>query len=155
MYGVIYVVLGNLTGNTIAFGTYFLEAVGISGGGDSLTRGLAVLCMTAACLLHAGYRQGGIYTIVVIGIFKVCILVAIIVIGFVAMAGKSFGYGSAHGETIVNATSQTGPSNLAASTSFSHAKKDFASYANAILLVIYTYSGNEQPFYVSTIICSI
>ena len=151
MYGVIYVVLGNLSGNSIAFGTYCLEAAGINNGGDSLARGLAVVCMTTACLLHATYRQGGIYAIISIAIFKVCILLAIIVIGFAAMAGRSFGYGTAHGETITNGTSQTGPSNLAAETSFAYAKKDFAGYANSILFVVYTFSGNEQPFYVRII----
>lgn len=148
MYGLVYITLGNLSGNAIAFGIYILEAAGIRDGHDSIARGLAVVCMTAACLLHATYRQGGIYTIIVLAIFKVCILLAIIGIGFAAIAGRTYGYGSIHGQTITNHTLQTGPSNLSANASFAFARKDFASYANSILFVVYTYSGNEQPFYV-------
>ena len=148
MYSVIYMTLGNLSGNCIAFGIYILEAAGINGGHDSLARGLAVVCMSAACLLHATYRQGGIYTIIIMAIFKVCILLAIIVIGFAAMGGKTFGYGSVHGDNIIDRTAQTGPGNLGLHTSFAHARRDFASYAHSILFVVYTFSGNEQPFFV-------
>ena len=148
MYGVVYITLGNLSGNCIAFGVYILEAASIDESHQSLARGLAVICMTAACLLHAVWRQGGIYAIIIMAIFKVCILLAIIVIGFAALGGKSFGYGSVHGQTIVNDAAQTGPGNLGLHTSFAHATKDFASYANSILFVLYTFSGNEQPFYV-------
>ena len=147
-YGVVYITLGNLSGNCIAFGIYILEAAGLTGNHDSLIRGLAVICMTAACLLHITSRQGGVYTIVILAVFKACILVAIIVIGFSAMAGKSFGYGAVRGETIVDSLTQSGPSNLGIHTSFAHAKTDFASYANSILFVVFTFSGNEQPFYV-------
>ena len=149
MYGVIYITMGNLSGNCIAFGTYVLQAAGISvEDHDSMVRGLAVACMTAACLLHATYRQGGIYVIIVLAIFKVCIFLAIIGIGFAAMGGKSYGYGGVHGMTITNTTAQTGPANLDPHTSFAYAKSDFASYANSILFVLFTFSGNEQPFYV-------
>lgn len=149
MYGVIYITMGNLSGNCIGFGTYVLQAAGVNAGDhESLVRGLAVGCMTAACLLHATTRQGGIYVIIVMAIFKVCILLAIIGIGFAAIGGKTYGYGDVHGMTITNSTTQTGPANLDPHTSFAHAKSDFASYANSILFVLYTFSGNEQPFYV-------
>lgn len=150
MYGIIYVTLGNLSGNAVAFGTYVLEAAGINDGQGSLARGLAVVCMTSACLLHAMSRQGGIWIINTMAVFKVCILLAIIGIGFAAFAGKTFNYGPVHGETIINSLNQTGPPNLAGGTSFAYARKDFASYANSILFVVYTYSGSEQPFYVCT-----
>lgn len=148
MYGVIYIALGNLSGNCIAFGMYILEAAGRSQDNESLARGLAVICMTAACLLHAVSRQGGIYIIVVTAIFKVLILLAIIGIGFAALGGSTFGYGAVRGETVTTATS-SGPGNLGVHTSFAHASTDFASYANSVLFVLYTFSGNEQPFYVS------
>ena len=155
MYGVIYITMGNLSGNCIAFGIYVLQAAGINEGHDSIVRGLAVVCMTAACLLHATYRQGGIYIIIVMAIFKVCILLAIIAIGFAALGGKTYGNGLVHGETITNSTTQIGPANLDLHTSFAHARRDFASYANSILFVLYTFSGNEQPFYVCNSLQSI
>jgi hypothetical protein len=52
------------------------------------------------------------------------------------------------GETIIDSVAQTGSANLGLHTSFAHAREDFASYANSILFVFYTFSGNEQPFYV-------
>ena len=119
---------------------------------DALARGLAVVCMSAACLLHATTRQGGIFTIIVMAIFKVCILLAIIVFGFAAAAGRTFGNGHVHGETIVDNIAQTGPANLDPENAFTHAKADFASYANSILFVLYTFSGNEQPFYVWSVL---
>lgn len=140
--------MGNLSGNCIAFGIYVLQAAGINEGHNSIVRALAVVCMTAACLLHATSRQGGIYTIIVMAMFKVCILLAIIGIGFAALGGKTYGYGPIHGETITNSITQTGPPNLDPLSSFAHATRDFASYANSILFVLYTFSGNEQPFYV-------
>ena len=148
MYGLIYITLGNLSGNAIAFGIFVLEAAGIHEGHDALIRGLAVVCMTAICLLHGSYRQGGIYAMNFLAVFKICILLAIIGIGFAAMGGKTFGYGPVHGQTIVNSAAQSGPSNLGVSTSFAYARRDFANYANSIIFIIYTYSGNEQPFYV-------
>ena len=148
MYGVIYITLGNLSGNAVAFGTYSLEAAGINDGQESLIRGLAVVCMTATCLIHVLYRQGGIYAIILMAIFKVCILLAIIGIGFAAMAGSAFGYGRVHGQTILDHTTQTGSSNLAIDTSFRFTRNDFASFANSILFVVHTFSGSEQPFYV-------
>ena len=155
MYGAIYITMGNLSGNCIAFGTYALQAAGVYEGHDSLIRGLAVLCMTAACLLHAITRQGGIYVIIVLAIFKVCILLAIIGIGFAALGGKTYGYGPVHGETITNSITQTGPANLDLHSSFAHVRRDFASYANSILFVLFTFSGNEQPFYVCNSLQSI
>ena len=155
MYGVIYITMGNLSGNCIAFGIYALQAAGINEGHDSIVRGLAVVCMTAACLLHAISRQGGIYIIIVLAIFKVCILLAIIGIGFAALGGKTYGYGPVHGETITNSITQTGPANLDLHSSFAHVRRDFASYANSILFVVFTFSGNEQPFYVRNSLQSI
>lgn len=84
-------------------------------------------------------------------IFKICILLVIIGVGFAAIGGKTYGYGSVHGETITDRVTQTGSSNLDIHTSFAYARKDFAGYANSILYVVYTFSGTEQPFYVRTI----
>ena len=135
MYGFIYITLGNLSGNCIAFGMYVLEAAGVSESNESIARGLAVVCMTLACLVHAGSRQGGLYALVLLAIFKVCILLAIIVIGFAALGGRTFGYGPIQGVAITDSATQTGTPTLDVQSSFSFAKNDFASYANSILFV--------------------
>ncbi|KAL8825813.1 MAG: hypothetical protein Q9170_007648 [Blastenia crenularia] len=144
IYGTIFVVFGNLCGNAIAFGIYFLQAIGKEGN-DSLARGLAVLALSAACALHAGWRQGGIVVNNVLATIKIGILLAIIGIGFAYAAGASFGNDS---------TSSTGPSINAEDTnfnihkSFANAHSDFASYANALIFTVYSFSGFHQPFYV-------
>ena len=151
MYGVTYIILGNLSGNAIAFGIYFLEAVGIKGH-DAAIRGLAVAALTAASLLHAAWRNGGIVVNNMLASLKVLILIAVICMGFAASAGAKFGHGSVHGET-VDPTTGKATSNFDTHTSFTHARHDAASYADSLLFIVYTYSGYEQPFYVSRI-CS-
>ena len=90
MYGVIYVILGNLSGNAIAFGLYVMEAAGVAGNASAV-RALAVASLTFACILHALWRKGGIVLNNLLACFKVSLLLAIIVIGFAMSAGASFG----------------------------------------------------------------
>ena len=146
MYGLVFITLGNLSGNAVAFGIYVMEAAGVSGH-DAAIRGLAVACLTFACLLHAAWRQGGIIVNNLLASLKVLILVAIIIIGFAASGGASFGHGPVHGETVDPTTNKT-TSNFDTSSAFANAHSGVASYVEPILLVIYTYSGYEQPFYV-------
>lgn len=147
MYGVIYIILGNLSGNAVAFGIYVMEAAGVPGH-DSAIRGLAIACLTFACLLHASWRRGGIVVNNILAVLKTMILLAIIVIGFAASAGASFGHRSVHGQTI-DPTTDKASSNFDPHSSFANPRSDIASYANSILFIVYTYSGYEQPFYVS------
>lgn len=149
MFGVVYVILGNLSGNAIAFGKYVLEAAGIKGH-DAAIRGLAVAALTAACLLHGAWRNGGIIVNNMLASLKVLILIAVICMGFAASAGAKFGHGSVHGET-VDPTTLKVTSNFDTHSSFAHARHDVASYADSLLFIVYTYSGYEQPFYVSRI----
>ena len=147
MYGVVYIVLGNLSGNAIAFGIYVLEAAGIEGH-DAAIRGLAVAALTAASLLHAAWRNGGIILNNMLASLKVLVLIAVICIGFAASAGAKFGHGPVHGET-VDPTTGNRTSNFDTHSSFSHARHDAASYADSLIYIVYTFSGYEQPFYVS------
>ena len=149
MYGVIYITLGNLSGNAIAFGLYIMEAAGHTGQNNSAVRGLAVLALTFACLLHALWRRGGILFNNLLAIIKVLMLLAVIIIGFCMSAGVSFGNGPVHGETI-NPNTHKVTSNFNTQTSFSHPSHDPANYANSLLFIVYTFSGYEQPFYVGT-----
>ena len=146
MYGVIFIILGNLSGNAIAFGIYVTRAASLEGH-DSAIRGLAVASMTSACLLHASWRRGGILMNNLLALMKVLIVVAIIIIGFAASAGASFRHGPVHGQT-VNANTHRITSNFDIHTSFSGAKPGVANYVESLLLIIFTYSGFEQPFYV-------
>ncbi|KAL8816447.1 MAG: hypothetical protein Q9223_004542, partial [Gallowayella weberi] len=146
IFGVIYVVLGNLSGNAVAFGIYILQAAGIEGN-DPTVRGLAVVCLTAACLLHASWRKGGIIVNNLLAVMKALVLVGIIVIGFAASAGASFGHGSVHGET-TDPKTQIKTSNFNTHSSFAFARNNPAAYSQSLLYISYTMSGYEQPFYV-------
>ncbi|KAL8928810.1 MAG: hypothetical protein Q9208_001588 [Pyrenodesmia sp. 3 TL-2023] len=149
IYGLIYVIVGNLSGNAVALGIYILQAAGIEEN-DPLVRGLAVISLTVACLLHASWRKGGIVVNNVLAVMKVLVLVAIIVIGFAASAGASFGHGPVHGETIDPKT-QGKTSNFDTQTSFAFARSDPAGYSEALLYVTYTFKGYEQPFYLCVV----
>jgi hypothetical protein len=149
MYGVVYVILGNLSGNAIAFGYYLLNAFGLEGHAPA-ARGLAVGSLTIACLLHASWRNGGIWVNNIFACLKILILLTVIGIGFAASAGAKFGHGPVHGDTVDPTTGKI-TSNFDTSSSFAHTRNDVASYANPLLYVVYTFSGYEQPFYVSNV----
>lgn len=149
MYGIVFVVLGNLSGNAIAFGIYVMEAAGRTGP-PSAIRGLAILALTLACLVHGLWRKGGIYLNNILSVLKVAILLAIIGIGFSASANASFGHRKVHGETFRPVTFNA-TSNFDTHTSFAFATKDAATYADCTIFVIFPFSGFEQPFYVSKI----
>ena len=61
--------------------------------------------------------------------------------------------GAVHGMT-VDPNTHTSVSNFNPHTSFLHPSHNVANYANSLLFIICTFSGYEQPFYVSIGICS-
>ena len=166
MYGMLFVILGNLSGNAIEFGVYVLQAsYGTDTEGNIRTansagkvRGLAIACISSACLLHLTWRKGGIYVMGILATLKTILLIATMCIGFAASAGAKFtldsssppyhGYRPVHGGTIDPITQQWS-SNFDPSTSFKHASHSLSTYANSILYILYTFTGYVQPFYVS------
>ena len=145
MYGLIFVILGNLAGNAVAFGIYIMQAAGVPDNPGAV-RGLAVASLTIACLIHGLWRRGGIYFNNALALVKVLILLAVIVIGFAAAAGASFGNESAAGAAPNH--------NFKTSNSFAHPTGDAGSYARSFVYVVYSYSGFKQPFYVISDLCS-
>ena len=143
MYGLVFVVLGNLAGNAVALGQYVMRAAGDPDNTHAI-RGLAVAALTAACLIHGLWRKGGIVLNNVLALIKVLILMAVIVIGFAVAAGASFGNGSV-GKAAVKA-------NFDIHKSFQDPKGDVGSYARSIVYIVYSYSGFKQPFYVSQVL---
>jgi amino acid transporter len=147
IYGIMFIVLGNLSGNAIAFGIYILEAANRydpTKSTDGSTPepnhpaviGLAIASLTVAILLHICSRRGGILVNNCFAVIKVLILLVLICIGL-AKAGGAF-----------SSTSIPDPHNFKTSTAFSTKRHDVASYSDSLLYIIYTYSGFEQPFYV-------
>jgi amino acid transporter len=140
MYGVAFLILGNLAGNSVAFGEYFMRALGYVDQDvpRSWNIGIALAGLTLVCLVHVFSRRGGILISNIFAMLKVLILLAIIVIGFAVASGARFGPG----------TSQT--ANLNLKNAFATPQKDVSSYTYSFFYVLYSYSGFEQPFYVST-----
>lgn len=139
MYGVIFIVLGNLTGNAIAMGQYIMQAAGAPDSPEAV-RGIAVAALTGACLIHGLWRNGGIVLNNVLALIKVLTLMAVIVIGFAAAGGANLGNGPV-GKGAVEANFNT-------HKSFVRPNDDAGSYARSIVYVVYSYSGFKQPFYV-------
>ena len=63
-------------------------------------------------------------------------------------ASDSVYQGAVHGMT-VDPNTHTSVSNFDPHTSFLHPSHNVANYANSLLFIIHTFSGYEQPFYVS------
>lgn len=139
MYGVIFVILGNLAGNAIAMGQYIMQAAGQPDNPEAI-RGIAVAALIGACLIHGLWRNGGIVLNNVLAIIKILTLMAVIIIGFAVAGGASFG----NGPIGRNAVKE----NFNTRKSFSRPSDDAGSYARSIVYVVYSYSGFKQPFYV-------
>ncbi|KAK6532178.1 hypothetical protein TWF694_003338 [Orbilia ellipsospora] len=91
IYAVIFVFLGNTAGNAIVFAEYFLRMAGVSNPGKTNpwgTKGVAVAVITVACLAHSIWRKGGILLIKFLAIIKISILWAIVILGYIARAGR-------------------------------------------------------------------
>jgi hypothetical protein len=56
MYGIVFILLGNLSGNAIAFGTYIMEAAGNSNPSKGAVIGIAITALTLAIGVHSKYH---------------------------------------------------------------------------------------------------
>ena len=140
-YGVVFLVLGNTAGNAIAFGLYVMSAAGYDDPSRGYVIGLAIGALTLACLVHVASRRGGIVLNNLFAISKVAILLIIIIFGFIRSGGYTFGG---------HATTDDYPThNFDLNNSFKGDGQNAPSFADAILFIMFTYSGFEQPFYVS------
>ena len=136
MYGIVFILLGNLSGNAIAFGNYVMIAGNRPHASKADIIGLAIAALSVAILLHICSRRGGIIINNLFTVVKVLILIAIIVMGFIKAGGHKLGGAD-------KATENFNPQ-----TSFRSGRRSVADYADSFLYIIYAYSGYEQPFYV-------
>jgi len=147
MYGIAFILLGNLSGNAIALGQYVMLAAGYSDQNGNLTAshgsviGIAIVALTVVILIHISSRRGGILLNNVFAIFKVLVFLVIIILGFAVRGGASF-------SKIRPPPPKLGNGNFEAKTSFSDLPNSVSSFTASFLYVLYTYSGYEQPFYV-------
>jgi amino acid transporter len=168
MFGILFIVLGSLAGNAVAFGIYVMIAAGkdpIDNSDNNYQKGpvigLAISVMTICCLFHISTRRGGILINNAFAVAKVGILVVIAIIGFVHAGGKYLRSSGINQEppvltsgSVSNALNITSAminnataSNFDRKTSF-ESTGDVSNFVQSLLFAIYPFTGFEQPFYV-------
>lgn len=135
LYGIPFIVLGTAAGNAMVCAQCLLRA---SGGEPSkaAVRGLAIGLASVACLVHAGWRTGGVYLFNVFGIIKIGIMLTMFVLG-VAFAAGSLG-----------GSNEVASSNLSVNTSTKGALDSPFGYAESFLAVLFAFGGFNQATYV-------
>jgi amino acid permease len=143
MFGIPFILLGNLAGNALALARYIMLAAGYSNATDKLTAskgsvvGIAIGALTLIMFIHMSSRRGGIILNDLFAIFKVLLLLAVVVIGFIFR-----GDGLPQKDLL-------GGQNYEAPNAFADRTKSVWGYTQSLLVVLFSYSGYEQPFYVS------
>lgn len=164
MYGILFIIWGNISGNAIAFGIYVSIASDPTRDPTDrkgLVFGLAIMVLTVCASVHIFTRRGGIWLNNAVAIAKVAILVVVAILGFVHAGGKflqakpngineepawhsdihqNFNITSA---LINNATNR----NFDIHTSFHTDSHDVASYVGSFAFALFSSAGFEQPFY--------
>lgn len=136
LFGVGFIALGNMAGNSISFAMRVLAAADMDNPSNGTVRGIAIAVATATCFIHAFSRRGGIWLNNMLAIIKVMILLLIIITAIIVGAG-----GLSKTENVISDNTDT-------SKSFKGASRDANGYAHAFLAIIFSMSGFEQPNYV-------
>jgi hypothetical protein len=135
VFGISYIILGNMAGNCLIFGIRVLQAANVPVN-DRAVRGIAIAAATGACLIHSFSRRGGIWLGNLFAFIKVLMLLLIIITGICAWAGAFH-------------TRNYASDNMAFDHAFANSSNDSYGYTQAFLAVIFAWSGFDQPNYVS------
>jgi amino acid transporter len=146
----LFVFLTHWAGNCISFAKLVLQAFDPETLNPSyhLQKFIALVMVTAVCAIHIFSRKIGITLNNFLAIYKVSMVTFIIVIGFAAMGGARSA--SAAREDIRNNGIHTpyGLENLTLSEFMKTESRSMRQYANAILGVLWAYTGWENANYV-------
>ncbi|KAK1676643.1 high-affinity methionine permease [Colletotrichum godetiae] len=135
IFGISFIVLGNMAGNSIHFAIRLLEAADVKPENGPV-RGIALAVATFSCGIHAFSRRGGILLNNILAVVKILIMLLIIV-ATIVVATKGF-----------PGANNVFDKNTSPETSFKNASNEANSYAQAFLAIIFSFSGFEQPNYV-------
>jgi hypothetical protein len=138
LFGVSYIIIGNMAGNSLVFGIRTLEAANVSVTNGAV-RAIAVGATTFACGIHVISRRGGIWLSNVLAAIKILILLLIVITGICAWAGAF--------KTKVYASD-----NMTASAAFADPSRDSYGYVKAFLAIIFAWTGFDQPNYVRNLL---
>ena len=136
LFGISFVVLGNVFSNCINFALQVLSASGVENPSNGAVRGIAIAVATLTCFIHVFSRKGGIVLNNIFAFVKVGILLLIIVTAIVVGSG-----GFAETENVI--TENTSPGK-----SFEGVSDEANGFAHAFLAIMFSFGGFEQANYV-------
>ncbi|KAI5811178.1 amino acid permease-domain-containing protein [Peziza echinospora] len=146
LYAVIFIFLGNTAGNAIVFSNYFLQMIGYPSESSTdrnwTTKGIAVIVITVACLLHGSWRSGGIWTNNTFAVVKVGILWFFIISGLYTYSGNVPKVPHP-GESLSSKDSKNFNSNVAYLTGFG-----VHGWMTVLLDVNFSFGGFENAHYI-------
>ncbi len=132
------VLLGFSAGNAVAFGQLIVDACSSTVAGETwAARAIGIACVTIAVLLHSVLPQWGVRLMNLMGVFKVLVMLVIAFSGVAALVGYR---------------GTDDPHNF--DHSFSRADMarygtgGFCAYSNALISIVYSFSGWESANYV-------
>lgn len=163
MFGIMFIILGNISGNSVAFGICAMIAAGRDPIRDAqetrgYVNGIAIALLTFCAALHIFTRRGGIQLSNAMAVFKMALVVALAILGFIHAGGRYLQrpIGAvnepASYDSLTNITSEAINSaaahNFDIHNSFASNGADVSSFFESFLYALFTYTGFRQPFYV-------
>ncbi|EGY15576.1 high-affinity methionine permease [Verticillium dahliae VdLs.17] len=136
IFGISFIILGNMAGNSINFAHRVLLAANVQDPSNGAVRGIAMAVATLTCFIHAISRRGGLWLNNTLAIVKVGIMLLIIITA------------ACVGGNALPKTENVFTDNISADNSFRGGSNQPNGYAHAFLAIIFSFSGFEQPNYV-------
>ncbi|KAI5836894.1 amino acid permease-domain-containing protein [Morchella snyderi] len=155
VYGVLFIVLGNTSGNAISFGQHALRASGVTedeiDSHEWKIKGIAIAAITGACLLHGSWRAGGIYVNNLFASIK-CLMLVVFIIAGAVYSGKG-GNRNTHNLDLdcsfVNSSENgTAMSKCPQNRDMQNNQWQMYGFSQSFLLVIFAYGGFENANYI-------
>ena len=134
--------------NALSFGYRVLEAAGYDQPDNWKARGIAIVIVTFAVVLHGTWRQAGIIVNNAFAIIKVLILLLFIITGFISL-GNGFNPSATAIQEGYVTNSTVASDNFDTSNSFKDKSDGSYGYVESFLAIIFAYSGFNQANYVS------
>ncbi|KAF2264189.1 amino acid transporter [Lojkania enalia] len=136
IYGISFIILASNAANSLSFGDHLTHSFGIENSTtrDNVARGLAMISVTLACVIHAFTRRGGIIFNNILAVTKVLILLTFPIMAICALAGVS--------------DTNYAKINMDPAYSFQDSHSDLYGYSNSFISVLYAYNGISQANFI-------
>ncbi|KAM7202920.1 Amino acid permease domain containing protein [Naviculisporaceae sp. PSN 640] len=154
LYGISFIIIGNMASNCINFGSRVLQAANPGVVADNgQVRGVAMAAAAFACVIHAISRRGGILlnnllAMVKVGILFVIIIATLAVVGGAVKDSDGNKVQNVFSDNLDSTAAFSPPRNPELGNTQSLEQGTANGYAAAFLSIIFAYSGFEQNNYV-------